>query len=77
MFKDTRDLVNHIEDLLNLPESSILDVVGLYRHIPHEESIETMTEYLETRGDKTVSSKSLYDLASVVLNLVGKFTTRN
>ena len=43
------------------------DVVGLYPHVPHEEGIETMAEYLETREDKTVSTKSLCDLASIVL----------
>ena len=36
-------------------------------HIPHEKGIETMAEYLETREGKTVSTKSLCDLASIVL----------
>ena len=70
ILEDTRDFVNHIQDLSDLPESSILvsfDVVGLYPHIPHEEGIEAMAEYLETREDKTVSTKSLCDLASIVL----------
>ena len=66
----TRDFVNRIQDLSDLPESSILvpfDVICLYPHIPHEEGIETMAEYLETREDITVSSKTLCDLASIVL----------
>ena len=70
ILEDTRDFVNHIQDLSDLPESSILvssDVVGLFPHIPHEEGIKTMAEYLETREDKTVSTKSLCDLASIVL----------
>ena len=70
ILEDTRDFVNRIQDLLDLPESSILvsfDVVGLYPRIPHEEGIETMVEYLETRDDKTVLIKSLCDLASIVL----------
>ena len=70
ILEDTRDFVNRIQDLSDLPESSILvsfDVVGLYPHIPHEESIKTIAEYLETREDKTVSTKSLCDLASIVL----------
>ena len=70
ILEDTRDFVNRIQDLSDLPESSILvsfDIVGLYPHIPHEEGIETMAEYLETREDKTVSTKSLCDLASIVL----------
>ena len=70
ILEDTRDFVNRIQDPLDLPERSILvsfDVVGLYPHLPHEEGIETMAEYLETRDDKTVSTKSLCDLASIVL----------
>ena len=70
ILEDTRDFVNRIQDLLDLAESSILvsfDVVDLYPHITHEEGIETMAEYLETRDDKTVSTKSLCDLASIVL----------
>ena len=35
--------------------------------MPHEEGIKTIAKYLETREDKTVSSKSLCDLASIVL----------
>ena len=67
---DTRDFRNRIQDLLDLPESSILvsfDVVGSYPHIRREEGIETMAEYLETRDNKTISTKSLCDLASIVL----------
>ena len=70
ILEDTRDFVNRIEDLSDLPESSILvsfDIVGLYPHVPQEEGIETMAEYLETKEDKTVSTKSLCDLASIVL----------
>ena len=70
ILEDTKDFVNHIQDLSDLSESSILvsfDFVGLYPHIPHEQGIETMAEYLETREDKTVSTKSLCDLASIVL----------
>ena len=54
ILEDTRDFLNRIQDLSDLPEGSILvffDVVGLYPHIPHEEGIETMAEYLETRED--------------------------
>ena len=44
MLEDTRDFVNHIQDLSDLPESSNLvsfDVVGLYPHTPHEEGIKS------------------------------------
>ena len=66
----TQDFVNCIQDISDLPESSILvsfDIVGLHPHIPHEKGIETMAEYLETREGKTVSTKSLCDLVSIVL----------
>ena len=59
ILEDTRDFVNRIQDLSDLPERSILvsfDVVGSYPDIPHE------AEYLETREDKTVSTKSFCDL---------------
>ena len=59
------------QDPSDLPESSILvsfDAVGLYPHVPHEAGIETMAKYLEIREGKTVSTKSLCDLASIVLN---------
>ena len=70
ILEDRRDFANRIQDLSDLPQSSILvssDVVGLYPHIPHEEGVETMTGYSETRDDKTASAKSLCDLASIVL----------
>ena len=59
ILEDTRDFVNRIQDLSDLPERSILvsfDVVGSYPDIPHK------AEYLETREDKTVSTKSFCDL---------------
>ena len=70
ILEDTRDFVNRIQGLSDLPESNILvsfDIVGLYPQIPHEEGTETMAKYLEIREDKTVSTKSLSDLASIVL----------
>ena len=57
ILEDTRDFVNYIEDLSDLPGSSILvslDVVSLCSYIPHEEDIETMVEYLKTGEDKPV-----------------------
>ena len=43
ILEETRDFVNHIQDLLDRPESSIpvyFNVVGLFPYIPHEEGIE-------------------------------------
>ena len=42
-------------------------MVGLYPNNPHEEALEAMCEYLENRSDKLVSTKSLCDLASIIL----------
>ena len=59
-----------MQDLSNLPETGILvcfDVFGLYTHIRHKEGIETMVEYLETREDRSVSTRSLCGLARIVL----------
>ena len=70
ILEDTRDFVNRIQNLSGLPESSILvsfDIIGLYPHILHEEGTETMAEYLETREDKTVSTKNLRNLESIAL----------
>ena len=70
ILEDTRGFVNRIQDLSDFSKSSILvsfDLVGLYPHISHEEGIENMAEYLEIREDKTVSTKSLCGLATIVL----------
>ena len=43
ILEETRDFVNHIQDLSDLPESSIpvcFNAVGLFPYIPHEEGIE-------------------------------------
>ena len=42
-------------------------LLACYLHIPHEEGTETMAEYFKTRDNKTVSTKNLCDLASIVL----------
>ena len=70
ILQDTRDFINRIKHLDNIPDNSILvsfDVVGLYPHIPHEEGLKTMSEYLDTREDKTVTTQSLTDLAKLIL----------
>ena len=43
------------------------DAVGLYPHIPHEESSETMKIYLDKREDQSVLSDGLYKLAKIIL----------
>ena len=44
-----------------------IDVVGLYSNIPHEDGLEAMRKALDERGDKTVSTHSLNELAECVL----------
>ena len=46
---DTRGFLCGINQINNISEDTILvsfDVVGIYLNIPHDEGIETMTEYL-------------------------------
>ena len=57
-------------EIKDLPEDALLvsfDVVGLYPHIPHEEGIEIMEEFLNQREVKDISTKSLCDLATIIL----------
>ena len=41
--------------------------MGLYPHIPHEEGIGIMKEFLNQREVKDISEKSLCDLATIIL----------
>ena len=41
--------------------------MGLYPHIPHEEGIEIMKKFLNQRELKDISTKSLCDLATIIL----------
>ena len=62
--------VPHILQIKYLPQDALLvsfDVVGLYPHIPHEEGIEIMEEFLNQRKVKDISTKSLCDLATIIL----------
>ena len=68
--KDTNDFLCKIRDLPPLPEKALLcsiDVVSLYPSIPNEEGLQAMREALDKRGDKSVSTDSLVDLAEIVL----------
>ena len=45
ILEDTRDILYKIEQLQNIPESTLLvsfDVVGLYPHIPYDEGLQIM-----------------------------------
>jgi hypothetical protein len=54
-----------------LPEGSFavsIDVIGIYSNIPHKEGLECLEEALNTRQDKSVSSKLLIKMFRQVLN---------
>ena len=70
ILEDTRDFLNRIEELGDIPEDSILvsfDVVGLYPSIPHDEGIEYMHEMLQQHSTSKVSAESLCELAELIL----------
>ena len=59
-----------LKDLSPLPANALLcsiDVVALYPSIPNEDGLEAMREALDSRANKSVSTKSLVDLAECVL----------
>ena len=63
VLEDTRDFLTQITEIKDLPEDALLvsfDVVELYLHIPHEESIEIIKEFLNKREAKYISTKSLH-----------------
>ena len=68
--KDTNDFLKKIRDMPDLSENSILcsiDVTGLYPNIPHNEGLDAMRKALENRGDHSVSTDTLLELADLVL----------
>ena len=70
ILEDTRDLLNRIKDLSDIPDDAILvsfDVVGLYPHIPHDDGLKFLKKFLDGRRDKSVSTESLIELAKLIL----------
>ena len=58
--------------LPKLPDGILLymmDVVGLYLNIPHEEGFSALRKRLETRREKYVSTDTITDLAEVALKI--------
>ena len=47
--------------------STLIDVVGLYGNIPHDEGIECMKQALNTRADQTISTMFLISLLTQAL----------
>ena len=68
--KDTKDFLNKLKELPELPEDSFLcsiDVVSLYPNIPHEFGLSALKESLDKREDKTLSTETILELAELVL----------
>ena len=68
--RDTKDFLNKINDLQNLPSNSTLvtmDVSSLYTNKDHNEGAESCFIKLQTRKNKTVSSELLRKLIIIVL----------
>ena len=68
--KDTNHFLKKLSELGEIPEDVILcivDVVGLYPNIPHEEGLEALRRALDGRENKSVSTESLTELGQVVL----------
>ena len=68
--EDTKDFLKRINDITELPTGTRLltfDIEGSYSHIPHEEEIENMKEYLNLTKDQFISTNSLCDFARIIL----------
>ena len=68
--QDSNDMLRKLKDMDRLPEDAILvtiDVVGLYPHIPHEESLQAIRRALDQREDHGVPMEEIVDLAAIVL----------
>ena len=68
--KDTRDFLNWLSYLQDIPEKVILvsfDVIELYPSILHEEGIDIMRAFLNERNNKPISTDSLCILAKIAL----------
>ena len=60
--KNTNHFLQKIVSLDRLPEDTILciiDAVGLYPSIPHDEGLKALCDVLNSRNDQSVSTKSL------------------
>ena len=59
-----------IKNVGNIPENAILvtaDIVGLYSNIPHNAGLKALSNMLEAREHKAVSTEDLVKMARFVL----------
>ena len=78
--KDTNASLNKLRSLPKLPGNTILcmvDLVGLYPNILHEEGLSALRKQLDNRVEKYISSDKLCALAEVVFkNNIVKFVIK-
>ena len=70
--KDNTDFINKIKDIGPLPSNSYLvtmDVSSLYTNIPHNERLHDLREKLDLRQNKSVSTKVLVTLMTLIFTL--------
>ena len=68
--KDSGDFLKKIKNVGNIPENVILvtaDVVELYANIPHTAGLKTLSNMLEAREHKPVSTEDLVKMARFVI----------
>ena len=78
--KDINNFLNKLRSLAKFPCNIILcmvDVVGLYPNILHEEGLSVLRKQLDNRMKKYISSDMLCNLAEVVLkNNIFKYSKK-
>ena len=68
--KDSDDFLEKLNALGEIPQGAILvtaDVVGLYPSIPHDEGLQALTEALDKRLDKSITTDLLVEMADFVI----------
>ena len=80
IIKDTNHFLRKIRELVQLPEGTILfmiNVVGLYPNIPHDEGLAFLKDFLESRVEKLVTTDTLIKLAELVFqNSIFEFSDK-
>ena len=68
--KDTSDFLNKLRDMGNVSNSEYLctmDVTSLYTNVPHQEGLNALRYYMESRETQLPSTELIIDLAELVL----------
>ena len=70
--KDTNHFLRKIKSLGQLLEGvtlGIIDVVGYYPNIPHDEALASLRKFLDARTEKKVPTETLLEFAEIVLKI--------